>query len=145
MDIIAETQNMINKKIATLQSQESIWMEKQGGELHGWQIARLKEGIGEVHLYKHLLIEILRLRKTDIERKEELFDEMVQRRWYQKLSIPRDYRDTILNDLDENFTALETKYKEGTNKWKSLYWTVIVRSGLPYHMKRYRELKAQYQ
>lgn len=145
MDIVAETQNMINKKIAALQSLESAWREKQGGQLQGWQTARLREGIGEVNLYKHLLIEIFRLRKTDTDRKEELLCEIMNKSWYQKLTIPRDYRDTILDDLENSFTALEAKYKGSANKFKALYWTVIVHSGLPYNMKKYRELKAQYQ
>lgn len=144
MDIITETLQVINKKTAMLQRKETEWKEKQGGQLEGWQITQLENGIKDIQLFQRLISAVQAARQTEEDRKEELLIEIMNKSYYQKLTTARDYRDTLLDDLEREFTKLEARYNDSKSKWKSLYWTVIIKSGMAFTVKKYRELKAQY-
>lgn len=65
MDIITETLEVISKKTAMLQRKEVEWKEKQGGQLEGWQIAQLENGIRDIRLFHRLISAIQNERQTE--------------------------------------------------------------------------------
>lgn len=141
MDLIQDTTNAINKKIASLQVQENKWRETQSGFLEKWQEYRLKEGIEDIQRLQALLVHIQQLRYQMGDAQAEIVAEMMQKNWYQKLTTFKDYRDTLLDRLDRAFAAFETKYEKNTNPLKKIYYSVLVTGGFVGVVKDYRQRK----
>lgn len=68
MDIITETQTAILNKSASLHRKEREWRGKQGGQLEGWQIVKLENGIKDVRQLQNLVATIEALRSANVER-----------------------------------------------------------------------------